>query len=129
MYMYSVCVVMYSLICIYMYDRYLHEHPMINTLFAIVLSFDPDSCVSMRALYFIAKKGIPVLTVLVTKNQEFQVLIQVRQPDLPSAIIKWLASPLLSHIKPTWKNLFSVLRILNLDHQAKQIENCHKNIF
>ena len=90
---------------------------------AVVLPFDPDSWVSMRALYFIERNGIPVLTELSTKTQEFQALIQVRQPNLPSAIIKWLASPLFSHIKPTWKNLLLVFGILNLDHLAKQVEN------
>ena len=90
---------------------------------AVVLPFDPDSWVSMRALYFIERNGIPVLTELSTKTEEFQALIQVRQPDLPSTIIKWLASPLFSHIKPTWKNLLLVFGILNLDHLAKQVEN------
>ena len=77
----------------------------------------------MRALYFIERGGIPVLTELSTNTQKFQALIQERQPDLPTSIIKWLASPLLSHIKPTWKNLLLVLRILNLDHLAKQVED------
>ena len=68
------------------------------------------------------REGIPVLTELEAKNHEFQAIIRVKQPDLPSAINRWLTSSVLSQIKPTWKNFLSILRLINLDHLAKDIE-------
>ena len=65
---------------------------------------------------------IPVLTDLEAKNYEFQAIIRVKQPDLSWAINKWLTAPVLSRIKPTWKNLLIVLRLINLDDLAQQIE-------
>ena len=67
-----------------------------------------------------------MLTEMEAKNHEFQAIIRVKQPDLASAINRWLTVPVLSHIKPTWKNLLSVLRLINLDHLAKGIETYSK---
>ena len=64
-----------------------------------------------------------MLTELTNKNRDFQALIRVRQPDLFSAIDKWLTVSVRSCIKPTWKNLILVLRLLNLDHLAVQFED------
>ena len=68
------------------------------------------------------REGIPVLTELEAKNHEFQAVIRVKQPDLSQAIDKWLTMPVLSRIKPSWKNLLCVLRLINLDRLAKDIE-------
>ena len=68
------------------------------------------------------REGIPVLTELEAKNHEFQAIIRVKQPDLSWAINKWLTAPVLSRIKPTWKNLLLVLHLINLDHLAEDIE-------
>ena len=89
--------------------------------FAVFL-FDPDSRVTMRALFIAEGSSIPVLTELSDKNRDFRALIRLRQPDLFSAINKWLTAPV-SCIKPTWKNLILVLRFLNLDHLAMQFED------
>lgn len=68
------------------------------------------------------REGIPVLTELEAKNHEFQAVIRVKQPNLSWAIDKWLTAPVLSRIKPTWGNLLCVLRLINLDHVAEDIE-------
>ena len=68
------------------------------------------------------REGIPVLTELEAKKNEFQAVIRVKQPNLSWAIDKWLTAPVLSRIKPTWRNLLLVLRLINLDHVAEDIE-------
>ena len=68
------------------------------------------------------REGIPVLTELEGKKNEFQAVIRVRQPNLFWAIDKWLTAPIKSRIKPTWKNFFCILRLINLDQLANDIE-------
>ena len=68
------------------------------------------------------REGIPVLTELEAKKNEFQAVIRVKQPNLSWAISKWLTAPVLSRIKPTWRNLLLVFRLINLDHVAEDIE-------
>ena len=66
--------------------------------------------------------GIPVMSELEDKSHEFQAVIRVRQHSVSDAMKKWLTSPVLSRIVPTWKNLLLVLRLISLDGLAKQIE-------
>ena len=68
------------------------------------------------------REGIPVLTELEAKNHEFQAVIRVKQPNLSWAIDKWLTTAVKSRITPTWRNLLLVLRLINLDHVADDIE-------
>ena len=72
------------------------------------------------------REGIPVLTALEAKKNEFQAVIRVKQPNLSWAINKWLTAPVLSRIKPTWRSLLLVLRLINLDRVANDIEACSK---
>ena len=72
------------------------------------------------------REGIPVLIELEAKKSEFQAVIRVKQPNLSWAINKWLTAPVLSRIKPTWRNLLLVLRLINLDHVAEDIEEYAK---
>ena len=66
--------------------------------------------------------GIAVLSKLEGKKHEFQSIIRVKQHTVSGAINKWLTAPVLSRILPTWKNLLCVLRLINLDDLAKQVE-------
>ena len=85
--------------------------------------FNSDSMFTMASLNHLEKGvGIPVLTDLEAANHEFQAIIRVKQPNILLAIKKWLTTPLLSHIKPTWKNLILILQIINLDQLAEKIE-------
>ena len=90
-----VCVCVCIHVLFDLYNTYLHAHPMINTLFATVLSFDPDSCVSMRALYFIEKKGIPVLTGLISSEISISISIPV-VPYCPSLQLMLMSAQLTS---------------------------------
>ena len=74
---------------------------------------------SLTQLEAVAK--IPVLTELKAKSSEFQAVIRVKQSDISWAINKWLTTSVLSRIKPTWKNLLLVLRLIHLDSIADQI--------
>ena len=56
-----------------------------------------------------------------TKNKDFQAVLRLKQPDANLAMIKWTNSVHQATIKPTWKNLFLILRLINLDHLAKEI--------
>ena len=78
---------------------------------------------TMAALTQLEKKaGIPVVTELEARNHEFQTVLRVKQHSVPGAIDKWLRSPVLSRIMPTWKNLLIIFRMINLDHLAQQTE-------
>ena len=70
------------------------------------------------------REGIPVLTELEAKRKEFQAVIRVKQRNLTLAIERWLTinPPVESRIKPTWKNFLCVLRLINLDHVANDVE-------
>ena len=56
------------------------------------------------------------------KNREFQAVLQLKQPDANLAMIKWINTERKTDITSTWKNLFLILRLIDLDHLAKQIE-------
>ena len=56
------------------------------------------------------------------QNRDFQAVLRLKQPDANLAMIKWLNWEQKANIKPTWKNLFLVLRLINLDDLAKKIE-------
>ena len=56
-----------------------------------------------------------------TKNKDFQAVLRQKQPDANSAMIKWTNSVQQANIKATWKNLVLILRLINLDHLAKEI--------
>ena len=56
-----------------------------------------------------------------TKNKDFQAVLRQKQPDANSAMIKWTNSVQQANIRPTWKNLVLILRLINLDHLAKEI--------
>ena len=56
------------------------------------------------------------------KNRDFQAVLRLKQPDANLAMIKWINTERKTGITPTWKNLFLILRLIDLDHLAKQIE-------
>ena len=56
-----------------------------------------------------------------SKNKDFQAVLRVKQPDAGTAMIKWINSVHQTNLKPTWKTLFLVLRLIDLDHLAEEI--------
>ena len=100
------------------------EHTYSCTIIKSILGekVDLDSVFTMASLTQLeAVAKIPVLTELKAKNSEFQAVIRVKQSDVSWAINKWLTTSVLSRIKPTWKNLLLVLRLIHLDSIADQI--------
>ena len=49
-------------------------------------------------------------------------MLRLKQPDANLAMIKWINTERKTDITPTWKNLFLILRLIDLDHLSKQIE-------
>ena len=98
---------------------------MLNSTFCLctVPPFDRESqLVTAYGLYRLERAGIPVWRELSDKNRDFQAVLRVREPDANLAIIKWLSSGQKANIQPLWKNLLLILRLINLDILAKQIE-------
>ena len=58
---------------------------------------------------------------ITSKNKDFQAVLRQKQPDANSAMIKWTSSVHQTSLKPTWKSLLLVLRLINLDHLAEEI--------
>ena len=85
--------------------------------------FSPDEDFSKDSLNQLERlSGIPVLASLEDKSHDFQSVIRVKQHSVSGAIDKWLTSPVLSRILPSWKSFFLVLRLINLDQLALQME-------
>ena len=84
--------------------------------------FDRESLVTTYALCRLERRGVQVRREISTKNRDFQAVLRMKQPDANLAMIKWVNTAHKSNIKPTWKNLFLVFRLINLDHLAEQIE-------
>ena len=85
--------------------------------------FSPDEDFTMDSLNQLERlSGIPVLASLEDKSHDFQSVIRVKQHSVSGAIDKWLTSPVLSRILPSWKSFFLVLRLINLDQLALQME-------
>lgn len=99
----------------------IHTH----TVHDVVAPYELDSQFSTRLIFVMEKfYGIPLLSELAGKNQDFQQQIQVRQPDAPSAITRWLSAAGASNkIKPTWRNLSLVLHNIGLGPLAIQMED------
>ena len=105
---------------------YTHTHSLSLSLSLSVTPFELDSQFSMRLLFMMEKAyNIPLLSQIDSRNQEFQQKIQVRQPDAPSAINRWLSSAAgdANKMKPTWRNLSLVLYEIGLAPLAKQMED------
>ena len=73
------------------------------------------------ALYRLERQGVQVRNQIRSKNKEFQAVLQVKQPDAETAMIKWINSVHQTSLKPTWKTLLLVLRLIDLDHLAEEI--------
>ena len=74
------------------------------------------------ALYKVEREGVQLRSEISSKNRDFQALLRLKQPDANSALIKWLNTSNKSDIKPTWRNLLLVLRLVKLDKVAERME-------
>ena len=68
--------------------------------------------------------GIPILQQLQANKDEFLRKLRIRQKTpLNDALETWLNKPILSHIEPTWRNLYCILRLMYLDSLVNKIED------
>ena len=74
-------------------------------------------------LYNVERRGVQLRREISSKNRDFQAVLRLKQPDANSALLKWLNRSKKSDIKPTWRNLLLVLRLVNLDKVAEAIES------
>ena len=98
-----------------MYDMYYYT----------VLLYAMDDRFSMKSLFSVEKThGIPLLSGLTEKFKDFQLEMEDDQPDTISAISKWLHRSSGSKGKqPTWQNLVSILRRIDCENLANQVES------
>ena len=93
-------------------------------------SYDPDSLFTMSALSRLEGVGIPIM---ISLNSNIQLLQQVLSTFVPNAdtiddaaslLYACFFESVLKHLRfsPTWKNLLLIIRFLNLDELAEQME-------
>lgn len=83
--------------------------------------FNPDSFFDRRGLYFLEEAGIPVMSHLNNYTQYIQNILGLPMTHNLDLINYWLSS--VWQVSPTWNNLLDVIRLLNLDDLAQQIES------
>ena len=84
--------------------------------------FDLEGRMTPYSLYNVERRGVQLRREISSKNRDFQAVLRLKQPDANSALFKWLNSSNKSDIKPTWRNLFLILHLVNLDKLAEEIE-------
>ena len=86
--------------------------------------FNPESSFNMRAMSFLeAAAGIPVRRTLSDYTQHIQTLLGLTQftnLDLSSLFNYWISN--VRWVRPTWKNLLLIIRLLSLDDLAQRME-------
>ena len=93
-----------------------------------VTSYDPDSQFTLSALFQLEGVGIPVMTVLNNNIQFVQKVLSTFVPNVfaytyaTSLFNTWLSYHWFSSLRPTWRNLLLIIRLLNLDDLAKRME-------
>jgi hypothetical protein len=74
----------------------------------------------MKALNFLEKAGIPVMSIYTQHIQNILGLPMTHNQE-SDLINYWISS--VWQVSPTWNNLLDVLRVLKLDDLAQQIES------
>jgi hypothetical protein len=97
-----------------------------NALIIAVLSYDPDSCFSISALFKLEAAGVPVVTLLARNLPQFVkacgVALNTKKSEgsVVAALKQWNTE---SHPQPrTWRSLFEVLNKVDLGNLSHQIE-------
>ena len=93
-----------------------------------VTFYDPDSQFTMSALYRLVGVGITVIASLNSSSIFFQQVLSVFIPhlsafhDASSLLNAWVLSDVVHRLPPTWRNLFLIVRLLNLHELAQRME-------
>ena len=85
-----------------------------------VTCFNPESNFTIKALYSLADAGIPLMSSLNYYTWPIMTMLSVYGIDLNSLFNLWLMG--MGNIPPTWRNLLQIVRQLNLDDLAYQVE-------
>lgn len=86
-------------------------------------SFDIEGLITTYILYGLERAGIQVQREISTKSQNFLAILRQKQPNTTLAMIHWTNNVQKNVIKPTWKNFFLLLRLINLDDLAEMIKS------
>ena len=92
----------------------------------VVNSCDPDDCFCMKDIVGLEEvEHITLWASLGTMSDTFQRIIGIgkHEKHLHTAFEQWIDQARPS-IKPTWKKLLLVLRLIDLDQLAERIESC-----
>ena len=86
--------------------------------------FNPESSFTMRAVTSLeAAAGIPVMRTLSNYTRHIQTFLGLTQystPDLNGLLNYWISN--IQWLPPMWRNLFLIIRLLNLDELAQRME-------
>ena len=85
--------------------------------------FNPESSFDIDALSFLEELGIPVMNTLndyTGRIQDILGLALVPNTSLNSLLDYWISD--VQPVPPTWKHLLLIIRLLNLDDLAQQME-------
>ena len=85
------------------------------------LKVNLENQLTLYGLHRLERGGVQVRREISTKNKDFQAVLRLKQPDANLVMIKWTNSVQQTNIKATWKNLVLILRLINLDHLAEEI--------
>ena len=92
--------------------------------------FNPNSPFKMEVLSVLEPAaGIPVLRTLSNYTQHIQNILGLThytKLDLSGVLNYWLSNnDIVQHqVPPSWRNLFLIIRLLNLDELAQRMEAC-----
>ena len=97
---------------------------MIMFFHTAVTPFNPESPFNMRALSLLeSAAGIPVMNSLSDYTQRIEGIlgpVEFHHTDLNTLLNYWISN--VRWVPPTWKSLLLIIRLLNLDDLAQQME-------
>ena len=85
--------------------------------------YDPDSQFTTSALSRLEAAGIPVITSLQNVDGKMANAIGAAHLSSLDAMLEWWVSGGTSPVPPTWRSLYGVLRELDLEELAQEIQD------
>ena len=89
-------------------------------------SYDPDVHFTISALSRLEDIGIPVIMALNANIQLLQILVPctyaLTTPTLSTLLSVWLLYSASNCLSPTWRNLLTIIYLLNVDDLAQRME-------
>ena len=86
--------------------------------------FDPDSSFTLRAVSLLeSAAGIPVMTILSNYTRHIQNILgltMIINLDLNGVLNYWKSNT--KWLRPSWRNLLLIIRLLRLDELAQRME-------